>query len=356
MTAPKEQVLYLFSSNIRRLYEQDILDVIAEPPGIIHRFRFKPHYVAPEAQGGWHQLAAMNTPVLLNFSLQHPAAYHEAAFVPVRRGTVTKAYEDAGIHIVEFEVGDYVALAPPQIGKDGVKLLGDEVKRYAAYLDRAGVPHPYTAWASLGPDATADPNSGVDASATQDALFERTVTYLQRTSSFERARFYRVLGVVDARGGKVGFHSGELPIVAGHGYQVRLAHIQPQEVDDRSSFKVVVDTDIIELLRLDTFEISSRYDTIEVPFVSKVASAIRGRLTHIGFKPESRTQAAHLSIPIRVSPNTKQVATAVGGGAVVVVAVALPTIFASWSWIGKVAAIGIGGVITGVLALYGLKR
>ena len=83
------QILYLFSSNQSRLYEQDILDVLAAPSGSLRQFRYFERYVSPTLRANISELEGRVA--LLHFSLQQEEQYHEPVVIPVRWATVHSA-------------------------------------------------------------------------------------------------------------------------------------------------------------------------------------------------------------------------------------------------------------------------
>src|SRR4051812_9621443 len=104
--AESEQLLYLFSSNIRPLYVQDILDVLAAPRGQRHQFRYEEQYVAANIRTGTFKGAT----ALVLFAIQQEAQYHEPAFIPARKAEIVTVGQRAGIYVIDFVVGDYIAL------------------------------------------------------------------------------------------------------------------------------------------------------------------------------------------------------------------------------------------------------
>jgi hypothetical protein len=185
-------LLFLFSSNIRPLYEQDILDVLAAPAGGLYQFRYERRWVDPTAREHWLSLPE-GTPVLVHFSLQQRARYHEAVFFPIRRGTVKRVFAEGETLFVEFLLGDLVGLHEPAKREGDRADFAAETRSYANYLAEQGVPRPYEFSAGLGPDILSDSVAPLDLASDQVTLFERITKYLQPTDSFRDARFFRFL-------------------------------------------------------------------------------------------------------------------------------------------------------------------
>ena len=139
--------LYLFSSNIRPLYEQDVIDLLAAPAGSIYRFRYELKYLGSDVPDGlagipgdaslpdlWEANQLVNVNVIALYSIQQPESYHRAAFIPIRSGTVRETGADGAIHWIDFEVGDY-ALCPGDVLKLLAELVLDVVAAARALVE-----------------------------------------------------------------------------------------------------------------------------------------------------------------------------------------------------------------------------
>src|SRR5436190_1213062 len=105
--------VYLFSSNIRPPYEQDVLNVLAAPPGLTYRFRYRREWVADGLAAAWSKLAGSRC--IIHFSLQQPHQYQDAVFFPLRLGTVLRTYQEArDIFLIEFSIEASVSLREPE--------------------------------------------------------------------------------------------------------------------------------------------------------------------------------------------------------------------------------------------------
>src|SRR5579884_2810222 len=74
--------LWLFSSNSRALYSQDVSNVAGLPKGAYYQFRYREQWLGNLAAAEWRQLEGKTAVVV--FSFQHSAHLHPAAFVPIR--------------------------------------------------------------------------------------------------------------------------------------------------------------------------------------------------------------------------------------------------------------------------------
>jgi hypothetical protein len=120
-------LLYLYSSNIRPLYEQDILDLLASPHNLPYQFRYESRYVEENTRAEW--LGLTGKMALIHFSLQQEAKFHEPAFIPVRLATVQRAFHLGDIHVLELNLGAYVALPEPPPA-EGEGNLAERVQEY----------------------------------------------------------------------------------------------------------------------------------------------------------------------------------------------------------------------------------
>jgi hypothetical protein len=355
-----QQVLYLFSSNIRPLYEQDILDVLAAPTGALYQFRYEKRWIGPDSGAGWLTLPA-GTPVLVNFSMQQQARYHDPVFFPIRRGTVKQTFAEGDALFVEFLLGELVCLPEPQRDDQGRLLLADEVAKYRSYLSDKSVPQPYGFSAGLGPDIFSDPDSPLDDSADQITRFDRLTRYLQPTDSFRDARFFQFLRL--APRGKDGAVTpdadGVFHLVGGVTYSLELFHHQPIDVTREDSFEISVDDAIIRVIGRPGFEIGSRYDRIAIPLHAVQSDRYEARETILVIDPAETVKGPQLRLQLRVDPPAKKL---VAGTLLSTIALAILGSVALWpvanSWrvvfivvaLITIAALNVLGLLASALA------
>ena len=262
--------VYLFSSNIRPRYEQDVLNVLAAPTGLTYRFRYRRDWVADGLASDWDNLSGERC--IVHFSLQQPNQYHDPVFFPLRLGTIRRTFREArDIYIIEFSIQRSVSLLEPDPGEpsDERAILAayrKAVADYRSHLDGLGIELPYQRSASLGPDVTRDAEAPVDATSDEGVLFERTTRFLAGTASFQRAKFYRVLRLeqrgVDGPEAVVAFDEAvpAYRLRSGRSYQLLLLQSQPEEVSGPAGFKVTIDEAVAKVVGAPRFEIASKYD------------------------------------------------------------------------------------------------
>src|SRR5437870_2326771 len=95
-----KSVLFLFSSNTTPTYEQDVLNVLAAPEGALYHFRYRQAWLNTLALEKWGQLDG--TKVIVNFSLQQQAEFHDPALLPVRSGAVKSTEIVGEFYLVQF--------------------------------------------------------------------------------------------------------------------------------------------------------------------------------------------------------------------------------------------------------------
>ena len=142
-----KQTVYLFSSNVRPLYEQDVLNVLGAPVGLHYRFRYGRKRISDDLATAWGD-AIVGRTCVIHFSLQQPNEYQDAVFFPLRLGTVVSVEREAGdIHLLEFALGRAIGLREPQAVPLGpseapVTAYVAEVKAYRRFLEEQRVPFP----------------------------------------------------------------------------------------------------------------------------------------------------------------------------------------------------------------------
>lgn len=348
-------VLQLFSSNIRPLYEQDILNLLGAPVGLIYRFRYKASYVESAALERWDGRLG-DVPVLVQYSLQQPNRYHDAVFFPVRTGTVRRSFiQGDGLCVVEFSVGRSVALREPSGG--AAVDYAAVVQEWRRYLIESGVTLPYEASSSLGPDVLADPAAPIEV-ATNDkrdaALFERNTKYLSGVASLSTARFFRVLGIFErAEWIKDGAHeavaldakSGAFPLQSGKAYVLSLLHSQPTEVTTTERFVINADDDVVRIIGDRSFDVASRYDVIAVPVHAIQLETDVVREGVIRISPAQPTKGPDVVIPVRNEQGGARTAAILGSSIAGLVLLGLPAILTTAEPQIRIALLAVGVVI-----------
>lgn len=302
-------LILLFSSNIRPLYEQDILDVLAAPEGVRYRFRYEDRYVSRVLLDQWGE-RLRDVPVLILFSLQQEARYHDPAFFPVRLGVVRRAWQEARYHFLEFTIGGYVSLSEPppdEARRDRRPKWDQRVREFTKYLADQSCETPYAVSASIGPDIINGGDSGLDVKADATVLFERTSRYLAWTDSFREARFVRFLrlvpeGAPDDQALRIDQTGNVFNLTAGVTYRLQVLQAQPVDVRDREVFLVESDGELIKVIGREGFEIASRYDVVDVPIHARYHGSVEIRETVLVVAPNEGMQGPSIRLPLRVSP------------------------------------------------------
>jgi hypothetical protein len=243
--------LILFSSNIRPRYEQDILDVVAAPRGHVFRFRYETKYVPDHLVQQWSGVATRE--VLVVYSIQQPAQYHDPAYVPIRLGEVVRTSRDGSMLTIEFALADYRPLRKPEAESE----RGDGVRAFTKSLcDRlASVGHP---GAENGKRMSVSegvlPTELLPPPSDPAADFETLVEYLAGTIAFAGSYFWRVVAIRE-EGGTTDLpcKDGRFELDAGRTYRLVVAHRQHRSISTSVSVTVTTDPAIIEFTGEPTF-------------------------------------------------------------------------------------------------------
>src|SRR3954452_5601479 len=118
--------LYLFSSNQSPRYAQDVIDLLAYPEGSHYTFRYDakyvegfdpahPHTPVPGTTlDSWSDLKRTTkkagAKVIVIFSIQQAAKFHDPAFLPVRLGEVVETDTIGTRRPVTCQLGRILAL------------------------------------------------------------------------------------------------------------------------------------------------------------------------------------------------------------------------------------------------------
>jgi hypothetical protein len=317
--------LHLFTSTIRELYIADALDVLAAPVGAHYRFRYEGKYIEDKTKKEWQSKKLNGLSVVVYFSIQHPADFHPAVFIPLRRGEVVDTAVEGETHAVYFRLGDYLPLADNPDWKEQ-KDRANPVRKFTEGLHQLlGDNHPDNRiHATLG--ASSDKLISPTGNAGRD--FETIVRYLTPSLYFSPRVYYRITEIIrDDNGKPVPLdREGNVILTAGASYTVKIAHYQYQPLLADTRIGVTRPTGV-EIIGDSEVSFSSRYDLIPVRLFPKFRDdVISGELS---FKTCEPSLGPTVRLPVIISPSVAHTisgpAFAVGGAC----ALALPAVFIS---------------------------
>lgn len=339
-----DQVLYLFSSNASPRYAQDIVNIIGLPRRGRYVFRYDRKYVENSIAGtpeNWKQIEGMEG--IVCFSLQQRARYVLPAFIPVRAVTVVSAHIIGSTHIVEFELGDLVAIRPDN---DETQRPG-QVRDFSDWVRENTDGQPYEHSVSRG-----DPPEGNlwRSAADQPLIFEALSWWLSRAEAFVNTRFVRFEHVARACGDAATVDDrGRLGLEAGDTYQLRLVQHQGTQIEDSQAFVVSTDNAHITVIGRPGFDVASRYDEITIGLQVVPMSGLKAAETVIVIEAAVGGNGPRLELPVRITPPSSQAVLSVIGPVLVLAALGVP------SAINLNEPIPILGVIAALLGTIALQ-
>lgn len=324
-----DQALYLFSSNSRSLYEQDVLNLLAAPVGYAYSFRYRRRWVAENLQPDWEANSLVGRRALVHFSLQQPNQYLPTVLVPFRVGTIARTSVDAGdILMIQFTVGSDIVLTMPPVGSpDEPRSIALAVSTYANEMGLAGIQAPPDAWASRGPDLTQEPGRSASIASDEGAAFAQTVRILGGTSTYRDARFFRISSLT--RRVSEPDKPDTLRYDPAEGYRLtsretyQLSVLQSQSVENApvAGFAIDVTESVGRVVGPSRFEISSLYDVIPVSLMSAdVGAEVNRRSGVIEITPEASVKGPRLTLRANVGIDRGKKAVAAGAGVAATVA------------------------------------
>lgn len=331
--APDSDWLYLFTSTRRELYVADAIDVMACPSGTRRRFRYESPYVADKAKAMWESNRLIDRAVLVLLSLQHPADFFDAVFVPLRSGKVLRTFVEGDFYIVDFEVGEYLTLAEPQGSVDSrnwaatVKTLAPSVKLFSKTLTQnLGEDHPDKGKsAALGPH----PSDLLHRTPGKDATkeFVTAAKYVRALLSDARV-FWRIAGIHKGTAGDdvVDLDDGALKLIAGRHYTIDVVHFQPVELTGSASFSISPPPGV-NVVGESTYVVRSRYDV--APFQIFTPATDKKIAGELRISTDVPALGPTVRIPTEVRPSNGDIASGpvlgVGGAAALALPAALNT-------------------------------
>ena len=346
-----QRALWLFSSNRRALYAQDISNIAALPSGARYRFRYRRRWIGTTARTGWEQNALANEDALTVFSFQHENHMHPPAFIPVRSVRVIDSEIVGSFFVVDFEVVDHMTLPPYSRGDDGLPSMGSRVQTFTRAAEEVlDEGHP-----GGDPDKSAvfgpPPTELVQANPPLDEVWEHNVELLAASGAFASHLFFRVVVLNEVGGATLTMSDGQYMITAGKTYELQLAHYQPEPFDTRRQLLLVVDDEALAVQGGKAVSVTSGYDSVRLRFHAIYRDEPLD--TTLTIEPAPGEEGSRVTLPIRIMPPKKEKAFRVGVGTLAVLAVAVPGAWKDFAGNGRTAAltlIGAGALGTAWLA------
>lgn len=349
--APKPW-LWLFSSNARALYAQDVSNVAGLPPGAIYRFRYRRDWVGAQARAAWETENLVGTEALVVFSFQHPKQLHPPAFVPIRKAHVVASEIVGTFFVVDFELGEYVAL--PEHSRrpgDGHPAMGQRAQSFTSEVEKRLT----EGWPGSDPSRSAvfapDSSDLLAQNPPLEMAWERTIEYLAASGTFPEHTYLRALRLEEVGGGDVNAKGGRFDVHAGKTYVLHLTHYQPEPFATRRHLEVVVEDEAIDVQGSKQLTLGSGYDSMRVRFQAVYRDEPKD--TTLTVEPGSGEDGTRIDIPLRVHPQRSEKALRAGIGATALLAAAAPGAwkdFDGGALVGALGVIALGAIATGWLA------
>lgn len=358
MADQSDEWLWLFSSNRRALYAQDISNVAGLPSGARYQFRYRDRWLGSHAASKWEQLAGATAVIV--FSFQHEVHIHPPAFIPVRLAKVISCTVEGSFRLVTFEIGRNISLLPySQSRNDDLPLMGSRCQEFSRELE--------TTLSSEGcPGGTPDRSAVLGPSLSQSlesdlapaVAWERTVDCLGAVGSYPDHLFLRFVGITAVgEKSKLTPADGYLELQAGKMYELELFHFRPQPSDRVRSVLIVADHDVIEVQGSNVLPISSGYDRLLIRITPSLSDDVK--TTTLTIEPPSGESGTSLRIDLRVKPPKGDKVLRSGLGGLAIVCAAIPGLVSGLSGGllgGMIALVAIGASASGFLAVRSRTR
>lgn len=332
--------MHLFTSNIRPVYEHDVVDVLAAPTGMVIRFRYSHDYVSPSLHEAWKNNDLAKRMVQVHFSLQQEARYHDAAFIPLRQGKVVTSGVEGSAFVIQFSVDDYLCLKQP-----GSTDFGQPVRAFTdGLVALLGDEHP-----DGGCSAASGPlgNTLLSKAPNQAEAFERAVSYLRRTRSFHDYVFARLDKLVRTKtGSPVKMQDGMFKLTAGESFEAVVVHYQGAELKGVSSLQLTTDEELLRVVGSNEVRIASRYDAVPIRLFAPARDDIQH--TTIAIAPTEGLRGPTLQIPVQVAPSAPGTVMYAGGSFLALAIAASPGAFGvegDWAKVLLAAGALLGGAV-----------
>lgn len=334
--------LHLFTSNIRELYISDAIDLLAAPEGIHYRFRYEAKYISEETRALWeHDKGLHGHPTAVHFSLQHPAGFHPAVFIPLRQGEVVRTLVEGNTYVVYFRLARYLPLADRPLNPSEDR--AQAVRRYSAglreLLSDRNPDHAVHAAIGTSPEALVAPTGDAGSD------FETLVRFLTPSVPAHQRTYFRIASIETKSGERVEpDQNGTVPFVAGTECVLNIAHYHHEPLAEPAKITLVA-PDALTVVGDQDIVVRSRYDIIPIrlfpPFRENTVS------DELAIKTVEPTLGPTVRLPVVIRPATSATlfGPALGFGAAS--AIAVPPILAS----GQNLALRISFAVLGAVAV-----
>jgi hypothetical protein len=254
--------LHLFTGTSRQLFVQDVLNLLASPNGLHYRFRYSTDLLPVDVCDPWAANELGQRSVIVYHVISQEYQYHNAAYLPLRIGTVVETSTLGRTHSIVFELGRYCSLS---VKADGESVMGPAVQKFSDHIrtEFAGSNPDVQKYVVLGNEP---PTALVDYSSDPEQIWETSVSYFRHTLAFRDAVFWRIDTIQRHQSGAarlpVPLAKGALTLDANNAYSLQLIQFQARDMTEAAATKVSVTapTDVLQLIGPDTVLISTEYD------------------------------------------------------------------------------------------------
>ncbi len=341
------EVLYLFSSNYRGRYLQDVLNVLCLPPGFVYHFRYERKWVDAEIWRSVDKEESLPIKVCVIFVDRHGERepYREPVFHPVRAGERIKVELDGDVLHVYFRLKEY-ARYDKDHESDFQNLIKDRLPAHK---------RPLTVYACMG-HLLPDFYSGSEVLARD---WQDIVSVVAQARCLEGAIFWRMDHPVKRKKNKVELSKLSDIVHLRMGYEfdansyytIPISFFRPDEptqCPDTVSLRVKMDSDLFLTSQPALLEANVRYDKLWIDLstkrrTSQILSSFALALNS-NADDEAYPMAPRVEFPLRIKPSRLRYVAAFGiliGGALIATGTAMSDITGGiLAFIGAVIATG----------------
>lgn len=332
-----DSTLVLFTSNRRKKYARDAVEVASLPSGTNFRFRYNEKYVAKGTRSQWKADKLVGATGLILFSVQHPDQFHSAYFVPVRWMKVLRTWVEGSTYLVEFELAEFATLERSGGRGQHIRLFADQL------LGSLEGESPDKGTSAIYAELSVEPDHGWDI-----ADWEHVVQDLWHTGEYPTMRFYRALNLETDSGRLVPpSKDGAFPVRGGSTYTLSVLHHQPASIDGVEYLALTPgNSDLTKIVGTKRIEISSGYDSVDL--LIRFAKVQESTETVLTIGPEDETVAVTARIRFIIEPNKTRKARDAALASVGGLMLAVPGLSnlgdGAWEWPVALTGAGLLGV------------
>jgi hypothetical protein len=317
LIVPTASGVTLFTSDSRRRYATDLLNVLALPPGAHYQFRYETKYVPPELRHAFEASSVAGTRALIAFRDESVSSAKSPFIVPVRWATISEIELISDFYVIRFSLAGYPVFSR-SFATDKAA-IHEQCKAYLQQVPENARHLPVQA----GLTPLVEPRDTDDKSA-----WINVARALALHVPFSTTHFIRIAKIVSAKTARLSTTvDGEYVLAERQYAEIQLDYFAVNYGPPSDDLQITSDQSLIRVASLGSITLDSRYDSRKLRIQG---GSVPGKTTtelQISTRgPDESLPQTRLRLPFMVRPSRKVIAYKVVTSAVGAALIATPAI------------------------------